>query len=149
MVKSREEIESLKTKILEILEKPYSLRADFGSVTIVPCYIKEFYSPEITSLRTEYGITDVVEESKHTLLTLACANGYFNTLETFKRAGVNFALCAPNGCTPATAAADAEQQDVIAVLSKLHVNLNASDLLNRTAADIMACWGHAMPIPAH
>ena len=109
---SKVEILELKQKIVEVLEEPYSLEyADsahskfnhFDRMINLPSRIKKFYA--LIALHPEFEITDIIEKSSHTLVTLAAENGYAYLIPHFAKFKIDLTKAAPNGLTAASVAA--------------------------------------------
>lgn len=109
---SKEQILELKQRIVEVLKEPYSLEyadsphsksSHFDQIINLPSKIKKFYA--LIEFRPEFDITDIIEESGHTLVTLTAESGYAYLIPHFAKFKIDLTKAAPNGLTAASAAA--------------------------------------------
>jgi hypothetical protein len=125
---SKAQILELKEAIVRVLKQPYFLEyADsprsgaqhFDQMISLPCEIKKFYN--LILLHPEFKITDIVEESGHTLATLAAESGYAYLMPHFKNFKIDLNKPDPNGLTPSAAAKKANKGNVLQKLEDMGI----------------------------
>jgi hypothetical protein len=122
---SKADIEALKAEIVEIINEDnflgYSKPSYFEEKIKLASQVVKFY--RLIALYPHFEIDDIVQESRHTLATLAAANGYDFLMCRFRENHVDLSKPAPNGLTPAAAAWNGKHQKVLNKLEDLGIAL--------------------------